>query len=268
MLNLIVALPSEARPLIRHFGLVEHGQHPFKHYLGDAMQLVVSGIGIEAAAAATGFAAAITPPGRSARWLNVGTCGHGDYEIGTLVMAGRVRRADDSCSWYPGVAGGIDIPTVTLVSVNAPVTDYPDDSCYDMEGSGFAAAATKIGGHDSVHLLKIVSDNHEHGIENFSREKVDKLISNRLPDIESFITDAWPDGSIQISESAEECYAAIGAALKFTVAERNRLQRLCTRLIALGVEPADLLSTAKAATSEDVFARLEALRQEHSPPSA
>ena len=72
MIHLVVALRAEARPLIEHFRLRgEPERSPFALYQGDAMRLVISGVGRVAAAGATAHLATRYPESRAA-WLNFG----------------------------------------------------------------------------------------------------------------------------------------------------------------------------------------------------
>ena len=57
MINIIIAIQCEAKPLLKHYGLkgsTDHG--PFRIYEGEDMRLILSGIGKIAAAAATSYA--------------------------------------------------------------------------------------------------------------------------------------------------------------------------------------------------------------------
>ena len=90
MINLVVALKAEARPLIRYYGL--HDRHPdtaFPVYQGTGMTLIVSGPGKVAAASATAWLQdAVNREQRSA-WLNIGIAGHAAYAVGDGFIANR-----------------------------------------------------------------------------------------------------------------------------------------------------------------------------------
>ena len=52
MINILTALPCEAKPLIHHYRLNGRQVHGFRIYENSDMRLIVSGIGKVAAAAA------------------------------------------------------------------------------------------------------------------------------------------------------------------------------------------------------------------------
>ncbi len=84
MINLVVALPAEARPLIEFFRLKEKTTiGTFRMYRQEDMSLVISGPGKIAAAAATALLAGSNTTGKQAAWLNIGIAGHATYAIGT-----------------------------------------------------------------------------------------------------------------------------------------------------------------------------------------
>ena len=87
--NIVVALKPEATPLITHFGLKLVSGSPFKHYQGDRINLVISGLGSDLAATACGYLYGLQKR-RPAGWLNVGIGGHAELALGTLVMASAV----------------------------------------------------------------------------------------------------------------------------------------------------------------------------------
>ena len=67
MLNFVVALPCEARPIISHFGLQAlDSPAGFRLYNRERMRLIVSGAGKIPAAAATAYAGATLGPGPAA----------------------------------------------------------------------------------------------------------------------------------------------------------------------------------------------------------
>ena len=73
MINIVVALPAEARPLLDHFRLRDK-QHntAFPIYRNTDMALIVSGPGKVAAAAATALLAGNRDTPATSAWLNVG----------------------------------------------------------------------------------------------------------------------------------------------------------------------------------------------------
>ncbi len=77
MIHLVIALPSEAKPLLSHYKLkAVEDSCGFKIYQKDEMALVVSGVGKSAAAAATAYLQAMTGNEPDRAWINIGMGGH------------------------------------------------------------------------------------------------------------------------------------------------------------------------------------------------
>ncbi|MCG7911584.1 MAG: hypothetical protein JAY82_17610, partial [Candidatus Thiodiazotropha taylori] len=62
------------------------------------------------------------------------------------------------------------------------------------ESSGFLASLTPTTPLDHVHILKVVSDNPEHGIESINAKRVNKLITDQISLIREFIERVAVDG--------------------------------------------------------------------------
>ena len=76
MINFVVALASEAKPLISHYGLtLQSHRRGFPLYAGTDLRLVVTGIGRVRVAAGTAFLAGSNSDA-SGPWLNIGIAGH------------------------------------------------------------------------------------------------------------------------------------------------------------------------------------------------
>ena len=185
MINIIVALDCEARPLITHFGLQRQQQHAYPLYSSDSMQLVVAGVGMLNAATACGYLAGLS--NESAAWLNIGIAGHQTHAPGELYLAHKITNQQNEHSWYPVFTFKCAIPTASLASFAEPVTDYHDDLLHDMEAAGFYQAASRFNSAEFIHCLKIVSDNAEHNTHNINKHMVTDLITARLEPIEEFI---------------------------------------------------------------------------------
>ena len=92
MIRLVIALPSEAKPLLSHYQLkpIENSRG-FKVYQKDDMALVVSGVGKSAAAAATAYLQAVSGNEPDRAWINIGMGGHRELVLGEGILAERVQ---------------------------------------------------------------------------------------------------------------------------------------------------------------------------------
>ncbi len=184
--NLIVALPAEAKPLRRHFGLRRDPRHSaFPIHAADDIRLIISGPGKCRAAAACGYLSAARPA-ESTRWLNIGIAGHADAAIGETVLIDEVIDRGSGRQWQLRHAGE-QAPT-RLHTLDKPTGDYPDDALIDMEAAGvlhaLTAAQTPI---DTIHIIKTVSDNRHHPAQHINAALCEQLIAQAIVEIEKHL---------------------------------------------------------------------------------
>lgn len=181
-INWVVALRPEAAPLIEKFGLQQAvaGLYPvFENASGDT-RLVVSGPGKLNAAAATATLASIEnrmePDARG--WVNFGIAGSGDRGFGGIRIAGKVTDEGTGVSRYPAAVWPkkYDLPKGTVLTVEKPTDSYPPDgTLVEMEASGFMTAALRDSTLELCQVLKVVSDDPDHPIEQIDKNLVRKL---------------------------------------------------------------------------------------------
>lgn len=181
-MNLIIALHSEARPIISALGLIKDPKsHPFPLYRDELHNLVVSGTGSRRAAGATGY---LLGKGLSSTpcFLNLGIAGHGCLPPGTGILGTRIIGDQEINAYYPPQIIQSELQRSTIRSVTQPITDYPEPIGYDMEAHSFYATASLGTSRELIHVLKVVSDNPQHSINNIDNSQVTRLIEGILPD--------------------------------------------------------------------------------------
>jgi hypothetical protein len=262
--TIVCALPSEAAPLVEAFRLRCVRERPFRLHAGsDGVRLVVSGMGGHAAATAVGFAAGIAPPAARDVWLNVGIAGHRELPLGTAVLAHKVALAATSQAWYPTLLFDAPCPSASVTTFAHPVSDYPADTCCDMEAAGFMAAATAVAGGDLVHVVKVVSDNAAHGLEALDRAAIRRLIAGRTSLVRGLI-ERLREVACALPATADEAEPdAVPATLqgrwRFTAAECAQLRELRRRHAALtGGAPWPGIDLGDCRGAGDALARLRA----------
>jgi len=186
MINIVIALDCEAKPLIARFGLKRQQQHTYPLYTSEHINLIVSGIGKLNAATASGYLAGLTR--EPAAWLNIGIAGHKSHSLGTLYLAHKITNQQSQQNWYPAFTFKTGIATASLASFDVPVTEYADELLHDMEAAGFYQATCRFNSAEFIHCLKIVSDNAEHSTQKINKQMVSKLIHGQLTPIETFIS--------------------------------------------------------------------------------
>jgi hypothetical protein len=181
MINLIVALPAEAKPLNQHFGLKRvqpDGDRPI--YRNGDIQLLLSGHGSEQAANACRSIISSDDD----YWINVGIAGHPNAAVGELFQVNQVVHKATRKTWelscqYPSQSG--------LITVDEPVTHYPENALYDMEAAGITSLLAESDQLAKTIILKIVSDNLQNPTTQISGRLVKSLINHQLETIDKII---------------------------------------------------------------------------------
>ena len=166
--NLVVAHALEAKPLVDFFRLrMQLAAKPYPIYGSEeGIRLIISGLGRQAAAAATVHLGQwqAQQMGAVAGWLNIGIAGHQNLAIGEGILAHKIiERASSSCFYPSQMFSGFD--TGDVISVDAPELNYPEDAAYEMEASGFYASAMKFANAELAQVYKIISDNPSNSVE-------------------------------------------------------------------------------------------------------
>lgn len=187
-INLLVALPAEAKPLIAHFGLQR--QQPdggFPLYSAGNITLVRSGVGRAAAAAATRFLTAQTSVTRSAAWLNIGVAGHASRPLGSPILARSVQDAVTQELWElePGFTPPCD--SEQLITLEVPEFDYSRTAAFDMEAAGFIATIKALQPTVPAHCFKVISDNRLNPANGINGRLVRQLITAQIDTIERLL---------------------------------------------------------------------------------
>ena len=235
MINIVTALPAEARPLREHLGL-RHKQPnaAFPVYRNDNMALIVSGPGKVAAAAATAVLAGNDPEATKNAWLNIGIAGHAQHDIGSAFIAHRITDQANGSSWYPPQTLDLCLPTENLLTVDQPGEDYPRDALCDMEASGFFPVACRFSTSELVQSLKIVSDNTTQPATAITAKLCSRLVADRIDDIEQLLT-ALDRLATEYSQwhAPHPGLAQLAERWHFSVSQQHQLQQLGRRWQAL-----------------------------------
>ena len=191
MLTFVLALHCEAKPIIDFYKLKKVDARPFDLYRGESngvlIELLVSGIGALSVASAVAWLAGFSVQQEVHRlWINVGTAGHEDREVGSLILVHGVGDEVLQRSHYPPLITKWAGQTDAVLSVSAPTSTYPCGAAVDMEAYAFFSIAIRFSDSELVQSLKVISDNSEHGIEHLDAKKITKLISEHTIEIDRF----------------------------------------------------------------------------------
>ena len=234
MINLVVAIPCEARPLIRYLRLQKQTDvRSYDLFCHEDLRLIITGVGKLAAASACAWLQGLSEQRQHPEvdaWLNIGIAGHRSLDIGSGVLAHRISETGSNRNWYPGFTGAPLCPSSALLTVERPETRYDEDALYDMEASGFYSSCSRFSPIELIHCFKIVSDNPDSGIGAIDESAVTGLIESQLPTIDTIIQCLRRD-SQQLAQQ-QRTPTHLQACLQhwhFSHYQRQQLQRLLLR---------------------------------------
>lgn len=239
LIHIVVALPSEARPIVRHLSLQRlSSAEPFDTYYRKDVHLIVSGIGkIRSAIATTVLASRF--PSTEPVLVNVGLAGAVGLqtEIGALWLAHQVIDAATRREFYPDRLSRADLPECTVVTHDRAVHENPPfpewGHLVEMEASGFMEAASRFTTAHSVAVMKIVSDFLD--TADITRERVEALVESRVNDIADVIH-TLRNVPVSHPDHFNEAHAALiddlARRLRLTQSQRDQVQRLARSYVA------------------------------------
>ncbi len=181
MINLIVALPAEAKPINQHFALKRvqpDGDYPI--YRNGNIQLLLSGPGADS----TIKACCSMIHSDNDYWINIGIAGHPTAAIGELFQVNQVVDHSTGRLWN---LASLYQPQSPLITVDKPISDYPEHALYDMEAAAITSLRAEHGQLPHTIILKIVSDNLQNPITQVTGQLVKSLIISQLTAIEKII---------------------------------------------------------------------------------
>ncbi|MEJ2453774.1 MAG: hypothetical protein P8103_06400 [Candidatus Thiodiazotropha sp.] len=187
-LCLVVALPAEAKPVIRALGLKRlqpDGAYP--RYGRGAITLVLSGPGQLAAGKAVAWIASMSA-NSATYWINLGIAGHARLQPGEVVCADRVIDTSTGEAWALEPLSGLPATRIgPLRCVVEAETRFADVAAYDMESSAIARVLAGDSALSRLQVLKIISDNPANPSRGINAKMVAKLIEGALPTLETMI---------------------------------------------------------------------------------
>lgn len=223
------ALACEAKPLIQAWRLKKLAQKlPFAMYANQDYLVVITGIGKTAMAGAVGYTLGFFANAQRPLLLNLGIAGHRCYPLGTLYLADKIVDSATGRSFYPQLPFSVTCATHAVATQTQPRNDYVDDYLYDMEASAFYETAVKFTSSESIHSLKIVSDNNRSPLENINERLVEDYCSRQLNVIDSLITQMVSLRQSLPQEDAE-LYEQLCEQFHFTATNAAKLKTLLLR---------------------------------------
>ena len=184
MINFVVALASEARPLVEHYKLSLLQRAPgFRIYASDTVRLVVTGVGKVHAASGTAYLAGLDPH-LDQVWLNIGIAGHASLDAGTDTFALKISDRATGRNWYPPQTVNMPGVGAHITTYDTPIVSYPAESVCEMEASAYYSVATRFSSGEVVQCYKIISDNKTTSVSELTATKIVHLISDHVNEID------------------------------------------------------------------------------------
>jgi nucleoside phosphorylase len=232
-IHLIVALPTEAKPIIAHYRLKKcMAEHAFPVYQRDEITLTISGIGKAAVAAAVAYSFILFGKQTDRLWINLGIAGHRNHAIGAAFIAHKIIDSDTGKYWYPGLCFDAPCPSLPLCTVSRPERNYAGENLYDMEASAFFETATRFSPGELIHCLKIVSDNQSETLREIDASKAMQCMEMGLSTLDGLIAALQPLHA-ELTVAEPPGLAEITTRWHFTEQQRIQLSRLLHRWRAL-----------------------------------
>ena len=233
-LNFVVALQSEATPIIEHFKLKSIQSGPFRYFAHDKVRLIISGMGKINTAAATAALLHNRDSLDQAVCINLGISGHENLALGTCYVAHRISDTTTGADWYPQMTFNPDCQTSQLCTVEQPSNDYPENSGLDMEASAFYPIAIRYVAGELTQVVKIVSDTPESSMQELDKQKVTKLVAAAMPEITAVVDKLCRLSTLQYDGSEiQQLKHRYNDNWHLSVSQNNALTRLLERHLAL-----------------------------------
>lgn len=200
-INLVVALPAEAKPLINKMNLQRDQRNKrLPLYTGDGICLIITGPGASASAQGVHALQSLRPYAGT-QWINVGICGHGSLDVGTPLLIDHIIDGQSGEKWSLLIPHPPTNRVGSLTCVHEAQSEYATDMAYDMESSGFIEAVGTIHGSSCATLLKIVSDNPRNDTCRISGKFVEMLVQQHVGLIQSLIDQLMHLGQVPLAAS-------------------------------------------------------------------
>ncbi|WP_133512903.1 hypothetical protein [Candidatus Thiosymbion oneisti] len=188
VINLVVALPAEAKPVISRFGLARvQADLGFPLYRHGRIALVVTGPGKPAAVTGTDLLATLGNSSQAAIWVNLGVAGHAERQVGEVLLARSITDAGSGHVRHPILPQERPCPADDLLTLDRPDLGYRHKGMVDMEASGFFPTACRYASTELVQVLKVVSDNRKTTARGLSAKQVHLLMGGALDILETLL---------------------------------------------------------------------------------
>ena len=256
-LVIIIAHLGEARAVfdLNRFEKIKNTS--FLTFRKHKILIVISGQGRLRAAAAVSFAKTLCEY-NLIFWLNIGSAGHRDLSIGTVVQAGKIYDQEINRSWFPSTPFKKNIASVEINTCANPMEKYPKDVCFDMEASGFIDLAQIDSIPEQLAVIKVITDNRSYPITHQSINDLEMSMQKKKDIIKSLVVDYMTQAAV-IADSIKPITLPWWLrTVKFTATQRNEIKYLINNYRVKSKEQRfPFLKILKTESTRDVLNQLK-----------
>jgi len=176
----VIALKPEAKKIIEFYNLELCKKYStFRVYCNKnkGHWLIISGIGGKNVKKSISYLKEISDVKKWTIWINLGIAGNVD-NYGKLFIIDEIKSLTSDIRYFPNIGIKKNFNRKALISLESPSDNYSDNYLIDMEGYSFFEKTHEFSNRELIYILKVVSDDQEHSIENISKEMVYSLISS------------------------------------------------------------------------------------------
>lgn len=257
-LSFVVAMPSEARPLIESMQLRPlDAPSSTRLYGRDNVRLIVSGVGKVASASAVGFIAGREPPDTQHVWINAGIAGHAELPVGTIGIAHEIVDTVHGSAFYPAITFKAPCESYALTCHDEPTTTYAGNALCDMESAGFFSAAARFSSVEFIHAVKVVSDNAQTDVKSLDRVSITNLMAGALDTVGRLAETLEQLAKIHLPQVPVLPIEGIIKLHKFSVSQKFQLREIARRwAVVRGDEAWPPLQIEECKNSRDIISKL------------
>ena len=160
----------------------------------------------------------------------MGIAGSGKGDYGNIYLVDKIFNQNANIT-YPATMPKSNLPKMTLLTTDIPITDYSSKELIDMEGSAFFDIASKLTTKEFICIMKIVSDGPSNDIKQLNKLKIIQLMKSNLSKISEVISyyEKLSENENQIRAKPYIFYK-ISSNWHFSVTQRTQLENLLRRL--------------------------------------
>ena len=124
-----------------------------------------------------------------------------------------------------------NLPKMSLLTTDIPITDYYSKELIDMEGSAFFDIASKLTSKEFICIMKIISDGPRDDIKKLTKLKIIQLVRSNLSKISEVVSyyENLSENENQIIAKPDIFYK-ISSNWHFSVTQLYQLENLIRRL--------------------------------------